>query len=113
MRRTLSTLTLLACTLPMTAAAIDTRRLSVVEENHARIEHAGRRYVLDSYIVLFQRPYYVLVREDDGRAMTLEQAEAVAVAYIAPRGCTTPIERRRDLDRASDDRTEWLLGIEC
>lgn len=92
---------------------IDTRRLSYVEENHAEIVVNNKAYILDSYIVPFQRPYYVLVKAAAKNALTKSEAEAVAVEYIKPRGCTTPLSRRADLDRSSSDKTSWLIGVEC
>jgi hypothetical protein len=94
-------------------ANIDTRRLSHVEENHAEISHGGKTYILDSYIILFQRPYYVLVRESTHQPLTLIEAESIAIDYIKPRGCTTPISRRVDLDKFNLGKTQWLIGIEC
>jgi len=41
------------------------------------------------------------------------EAASIAVEYIAPRGCATPISRREDLDDANADETQRLIGIEC
>lgn len=92
---------------------IDTRRLTRVEENHADVTREGKRYTLDSYIVPFQQPYYVLVRSASNQPINKQEAASIAVEYIAPRGCTTPISRREDLDDANADETQWLIGIEC
>jgi len=92
---------------------IDTSQLNLVEENHAEITKEGETYILDSYIVLFQRPYYVLVRKSSNEPLTKDEASTIAVEYIEPRGCTTPISRRTDLDKSNIDKTEWLIGIEC
>lgn len=82
-------------------------------ENHAELNLNGQTYVLDSYIVPFQQPYYVLVRKGGNQALTKSEAESVASAYIQPRGCTAPVKRRGDLDRTNKSSTEWLIGIEC
>ena len=84
-----------------------------VDENHAELEHAGRSYALDTYIVMFQQPYYIHVRSKDKQP--LEAAELVEMAgeYIKPRGCTQPLERRSDLDRSSADNSELVLGFQC
>ncbi|MDR2093606.1 MAG: hypothetical protein LBP58_09900 [Azoarcus sp.] len=92
---------------------IDTSRLSLVDENHAEISKEGQTYILDSYIVLFQRPYYILVRKSSNQPLTVSEASSIAAEYIKPRGCTTPLSRRVDLDRSNPDKTQWLIGIEC
>jgi hypothetical protein len=92
---------------------IDTSRLSLVKENRAQITKNGATYALDTYIILFQRPYYVLVRQNLNKTIELSEAEAIATEYIKPRGCTTPINRRPDLDRSNSTKTQWLIGIEC
>lgn len=106
-----------AATLPITAHAatddIDTGPLSLVEENHAEISRDGKHYVLDSYIALFQRPYHVLVRSASAEPLKKKEAASIAAEYIEPRGCTTPLSRRPDLDRSNKSRTQWLIGIEC
>lgn len=93
--------------------AIDTSRLSLVKENQAQITKNGTTYALDTYIVMFQRPYYVLVRQAPNKSMENGEAVAIATEYIKPRGCTTPISRRPDLDRSNSTKTQWLIGIEC
>lgn len=87
--------------------------LDLIDENHAEINKNGATYVLDSYIVPFQRPYYITVKRTDGAALTLQEAESIAAEYIAPRGCTSPLERRTDLDQHNQDQTEWMIGIAC
>ncbi|MNM30585.1 hypothetical protein D3C81_411480 [compost metagenome] len=89
------------------------RNWSKVDENHAELERAGRTYVLDSYIVLFEQPYYIHVRAKDGQALDATDAETLAAEYIQPRGCTQPLERRKDLDRSNGDGTERVLGFQC
>ena len=87
--------------------------LDLIKENHAEISKESATYVLDSYIVPFQRPYYITVERSDGLAMTQQEAESIAAEYITPRGCTTPLERRTDLDQHNQDQTEWMIGIAC
>lgn len=92
---------------------VDTHRLRLVEENHAEVTRGEQRYTVDSYIMPFQQPYYVLVRSAAHQPIKKQEAASIAVEYIAPRGCTTPISRREDLDDANADETQWLIGIEC
>ena len=94
-------------------ASIDTSRLSLVKENQAQITKNGATYSLDTYIVPFQQPYYVLVRQNPNKSMELSEAVSVATEYIKPRGCTAPISRRTDLDRSNPSKSQWLIGIEC
>ncbi|QHB71531.1 hypothetical protein [Stenotrophomonas sp. 364] len=35
---------------------VDTRRLTLVEENHAEVTREEQRYTVDSYIMPFQQP---------------------------------------------------------
>lgn len=95
------------------AGNIDTSRLSLVEENHAEVAKNGTMYVLDTYIVPFQRPYYVYVKQVANKSIENSEATAIAIDYIKPRGCTTPATRRPALDRSNSTKTQWLIGIEC
>lgn len=92
---------------------VDTRQLALVDENHAALTIDGVDYVLDSYIVPFQRPYYVHVVRADDKPIKKSTAIEVAREYIKPRGCTDPLERRPKLDQKAPDKTEWLIGIAC
>ena len=96
-----------------TTSRIDTSQLSIVKENHAEITIDKVDYILDSYIILFQRPYYITVSRSDNAAIEKDIAVAVASEYIKPRGCTTPLSRRPDLDQNNADKTQWLIGVEC
>jgi len=89
------------------------KSLVLVEENHAELERDGVAYVLDSYIVMFEQPYYILVRRKDNQAVNAGVAEEVAIEYILPRGCTVPLERRPDLDRRNEDGTKLIIGVAC
>ena len=92
---------------------IDTSKLVLVEENHADIEKEGIVYNLDSYIVLFQQPYYITVKREDNKKLSLKAAEKIAVEYIQPRGCTTPLVRKPELDKSNSNQTQWLVGVAC
>ena len=96
-----------------TGQQIDTRGLTLVEENHATVEHGAQRYILDSFIVPFQQPYYIRVQREVPGPLSSAEAVSIAKAYIEPRGCTQPLVRRPDLDRVNSDKTQWLIGIEC
>ena len=84
-----------------------------VDENHTELSHAGRSYVLDTYIVMFQQPYYIHVRAKDQQSLASADLLEMASEYIKPRGCTQPLERRSDLDRSNADSTELVLGFQC
>ena len=89
------------------------RTWAPVSENHAELEHDGRHYVLDTYIVMFQQPYYIHVRAKDGKPLDAAALVGMASDYITPRGCTEPLQRRSDLDRSSGDGTDVVLGFQC
>jgi hypothetical protein len=89
------------------------RNWVIVEENHAELEHDGRSYVLDSYIAMFEQPYYIHIRAADAQKLEATALEGMAAEYIKPRGCTQPLERRSDLDRSSADGAEIVLGFQC
>lgn len=95
------------------ADSVDTRKLTLVEENHANLTIESVAYTFDSYIIPFQQPCYVKVKRDDNKPMTLEEAAKVAEEYIRPRGCTDPLSRRKDLDKSNSDKSQWLIGILC
>ncbi len=106
------------CALTLTACAanssnIDTSHLNLVKENHAEINANGNKYIIDSYIIPFQQPYYILIRNDKNTPITSDIAHSIAEQYIKPRGCTTTISRRIDLDKSNNDHTQWIIGIEC
>ncbi|WP_139133781.1 MULTISPECIES: hypothetical protein [Pseudomonas] len=92
---------------------IDTSNLVLVKENHATIIRDGNSYILDSYIIPFQQPYYITVKRNDKKPISLTEASEVAEEYIQPRGCTEPLARRPDLDKSNADKTQWLIGVEC
>lgn len=92
---------------------VDTKRLTLVEENHAQLTIQNVPYTLDSYIIMFQQPYYVKVKRDDLKPIPFEVAVAVAKEYIQPRGCTEPISRATSLDKSNSDNSQWLIGILC
>ena len=104
-------LSLLACSTNHSQAILLDRQLSKVDENHHEMIIDGNKIVLDSYIKLFQRPYYIVLKSE--KPLTQTQAEQVAVEYIQPRGCTSPIKRRPDLDKNNANQTQWLIGVEC
>ncbi|PNK60780.1 hypothetical protein A6J60_007740 [Psychrobacter sp. FDAARGOS_221] len=87
--------------------------LSLVEENHLETKLAGDTYILDTFIVPFEQPYYVLVRRTDEKRISKNAAELIAETYIQPRGCTEPLKRREDLDKQNAKGSVHLVGIEC
>lgn len=88
-------------------------KLTRVDENHAVIAKNEINYVLDSYIAPFQQPYYITIKRQDNKPMSLDESVDVAVEYIKPRGCTEPLVRRPDLDKSNADQTQQLVGVSC
>lgn len=95
------------------AEDVDTSSLTFVDENHVNLTINKVAYTLDSFIVPFEQPYYVRVKRDDSKPLTLEQAVAIAEEYIQPRGCTEPLVRREDLDKFNSNKSQWIIGIAC
>lgn len=93
--------------------AVEHKKLILVEENHANISYDGVSYVLDSYIVMFEQPYYITIERTDGGEITHEKAIEVSTHYIKPRGCTETIKHLPDLDKHNDKKTKWMIGISC
>lgn len=106
-----------ASLLPLPCLAADSSLIErgwvKVGENHAELVQAGRSYALDTYIVMFQQPYYIHVRAKDQQPLVSDDLLDMASEYIKPRGCTQPLERRGDLDRSNADSTELVLGFQC
>lgn len=83
------------------------------KEYHAKVPHKDKTYLLDSYVVPFQQPFYLHVRTTDGTPIIKEMAVQIAIDYITPKGCTEPLVRRPELDRHTPDKTEWIVGVAC
>ncbi|MEQ3681608.1 hypothetical protein [Alcanivorax sp.] len=96
-----------------TSVSADVGRYVLVEENTAEVNHAGVQYLLNTYIVMFEQPYYITVERVDEKVVDLEVAEKIAVEYIKPRGCTEPLKRRKDLDQKNDTETKIVIGVAC
>lgn len=94
-------------------AFVDGVPMSHFKDYHAKINQHGTTYLLDSYVVVFEQPFYIHVRTNDGQAIDLNTAQTLATAYIEPRGCTEPLVRRTDLDKSDDNHTEWIIGVSC
>ena len=90
-----------------------TKGLDKVDENHAAIEANQEFYVLDTYIIPFQQPYYILVRRQDGKRFSKNIADVLAVDYIKTRGCNQTLVRRSDLDKSTSDGSQHLIGVAC
>lgn len=89
------------------------KRFVRVDENYKVIEKNGVNYIFNTYIVMFEQPYYITVERKDGLKVDLNTVEKMAIEYIKPRGCTTPLERRKDLDRHNKDMTKLVIGVAC
>ncbi len=90
-----------------------TKGLDKVDENHSTIEANQEFYVLDTYIIPFQQPYYILVRRQDGKSFSKNTADVLAVDYIKTRGCNQTLVRRSDLDKSTSDGSQHLIGVAC
>ncbi|WP_434353233.1 hypothetical protein VH441_08560 [Psychrobacter sp. HD31] len=94
-------------------AELNTSDMMLIEKNKAMLNIDGVDYNFDSYIKLFQQPYYVSVSRVDGKPMTREVATKVATEYIKPRGCTGILERDANLDQSNADNSKWIIGFLC
>ena len=103
-----------ACTLGNSDSVIDRNlsKLSLVKENHLVMEKNGEAYVLDTYIQLFARPYYIDLKTKSGLAIGKKQAIDVSKEYIKPRGCTRPIENEKVL-KVNKTKSRYIISLEC
>lgn len=83
------------------------------KEYHAKVPHKDKTYLLDSYVVPLEQPFYIHVRTTDGTPIMRGTAIQIASDYIAPKGCTEPLVHRPELDRNTPDKTEWIIGVAC
>ena len=103
----------LLCSTAAAGQSLIAKNWMKVEENHAQLQHEGQDYVLDSYVVPFQQPYYIHVRAKDTQAWETDDLLDMVSEYIKPRGCTQALERRSDLDRSNAEGNERILGFQC
>ncbi|MFK5974933.1 MAG: hypothetical protein QM493_00370 [Sulfurovum sp.] len=96
-----------------TLEASKNKKLSLVKENHAIITYKGVKYVMDSYIIPFENPYYISVKRSDKKSIRRKEAIKVSKKYIKPRGCTSSLKHLPKLDRVSKNKTKWIIGISC
>ena len=89
------------------------KKLSLVNENHAELFFNGVKYILDSYIVMFENPYYITIEREDKEKIDYQEAIDISMDYIKPRGCTSPLERLPNLDKHNENKTKWTIGISC
>ncbi len=87
--------------------------LILVEENKAQIEKDGVVYILNTFIVAFEQPYYIFVERKDKGEIDFNKALEISKEYIKPRGCTAPLERRYDIDVAVPGKSAVVIGIAC
>lgn len=83
------------------------------KEYHSTITKDGRTYVLDSYVVPLEQPFYIHVRAMDTLPITLDNASKIASDYITPKGCTQAPVRNPNLDKSNNHKSEWIIGISC
>lgn len=92
---------------------IKNKKLSLVKENYAKISFNKIKYILNSYIVMFENPYYITIEREDKGAITYEEAINISIDYIKPRGCSSPLKRLPNLDKSNNEKTKWMIGISC
>ncbi|MEG9545961.1 hypothetical protein V6W75_08185 [Mannheimia sp. HC-2023] len=91
-------------------------QLSLVKENHLAVEKDNVKYLLDTYIQPFKRPYYIYVRTENNISIDKDIAVELAKDYIKTRGCTTEITRpfnSWDYDINNFRSRAWLIYLEC
>ena len=84
-----------------------------VDENHAVLSYNNVPYVLDSFIIPFAQPYYILIQRQDKQPFDKNTATKIAIDYIKPRGCTEPLQRRSELDKQNSKGSQYLIGVAC
>jgi tetratricopeptide (TPR) repeat protein len=89
------------------------KKLVLVKENHAVLKYDNIEYILDTYIVMFENPYYIKIERTDKKEISKEKAIDISLEYIKPRGCTSTIKRLPKLDKKNTNKTKWLIGISC
>lgn len=89
------------------------KKLVLIKENHAVLKFENVEYTLDSYIVMFENPYYIVIERSDNQTISKEKAIEIAIEYIKPRGCNSTIKLVPELDRNNANKTKWLIGISC
>jgi hypothetical protein len=94
-------------------AQSEEKTLTLVKENHAELFFNGIKYILDSYIVMFENPYYITIEREDKEKIDYQEAIDISMDYIKPRGCTSPLERLPNLDKHNENKTKWTIGISC
>lgn len=85
----------------------------MVEENHHETKIVDGTYVLNTFIVLFEQTYYVLVRRTDEKRISRNVAALIGETYIQPRGCTEPLARCADLDKQNANGFVLLAEFAC
>lgn len=80
---------------------------------HDTVNKNGRTYVLDSYVIPLEQPFYIHLRTMDKLPIALDDASKIASDYIKPKGCTEPLVRKPDLDKSNSNKDEWIIGISC
>lgn len=83
------------------------------KDYHDKVVYQDKIYLLDSYVIPLEQPFYIHVRTADGTPIMPDTATKVATDYIAPKGCTEPLVRRADLDKSTNDKSEWIIGVAC
>ena len=92
---------------------IQNKKLTLIKENHAVLKFKNVEYILDSYIVMFENPYYISIERKDKGIINHKDAINISIDYIKPRGCTSPLKRLPNLDKNNKEKTKWLIGISC
>ncbi|GEM_PF-5445400 len=88
-----------------------TDNMMLVEENHVVMQVSGNEITLDSYVVPFRNPYYIVLKAT--KPIAKKDAEALAVKYILPRGCTSKLYRLPFLDKTDGTQKHYMFGVSC
>jgi len=89
------------------------KKLTLIKENHAEVFKNNIKYIMDSYIVLMENPYYITIERKDNAPIVYKEAIDISSEYIKSRGCTSSLKLLPKLDKVNLDRTKWMIGVSC
>ena len=68
---------------------------------------------LQTVIVQFEQPYYVLVRQTDEKRISRNVAALIGETYFQTCGCTEPLVRCANLGKENTTAPIHLVGLAC
>lgn len=89
------------------------KKLTIIAKNHAIVIYNKIKYIMDTYVVMFENPYYVFIERADSKPITNKEAINISKDYIKDKGCTEPIKLMPNLNQHNRDNTMWIIGISC